>query len=370
MNTLKKESQFLFCPGPVNITENVKCAAFDNEIGHREPEFSTLLASINTKILKLFEVKSVGKYQSVIISGSGTAANEAVLSSIVGKKRILILSNGEFGERLIEISRLHNPYTLALRHPWGETLDLTRLETSLKKEKVDIIAVVHHETSTGMLNPIKQIGALAKKYKKTFMVDAVSSAGAERIDIERCNISFITTSASKAIGSLPGVSIVVGKKEGFEKLKGIPARTVYLDLYKFYRFATEYTQTPNTPAVQSFFALDRALTNIIERSEDHYAHVKEMAAFCRKGLQRLGLRFLLDEKDMCSALTNVLSPEYVDVDLLKQHLKKRNIVIYDGKGALKKKVFQVSIIGNLDRKDISIFLKHLGEILKNFHAQV
>lgn len=370
MNTKTKTSQFLFCPGPVNVDEAVKRAVY-NEIGHREPEFSTLLASINTKVLQMFgQNPKRTEYQPVIVTGSGTAANETTLSSIVGTRRILILSNGEFGERLIEISRLHNPHTVSLEQPWGERLDLTRLEMYLEDTPVDIIAVVHHETSTGMLNPIRAIGAIAKKYKKIYVVDAVSSAGAEKIDIAKCNISFLTTSASKAIGSLPGVSIVVGKKDEFEKLKDIPPRTIYLNLYKFYKFAKEYVQTPNTPAVQSFFALEQALNIILKRSDAHYTHVKDMAAFCRAGLKKLGLTLLLDEKDMCSVLTNVVAPEYVDVAVLKRRLKERNIVIYDGKGILKNKVFQVSIIGNLDKKDITLFLKNLKEILARFPKKV
>ncbi|MEK7155327.1 MAG: aminotransferase class V-fold PLP-dependent enzyme [Patescibacteria group bacterium] len=369
MNTKNKESQFLFCPGPVNVDEAVK-SAVNNEIGHREPEFSTLLGSINSKILRLFgENPERSSYQPVVVTGSGTAANETVFSSAVGSRTILILSNGEFGERLIEISRLHNPNTMVLQQPWGERLDLAQLEAYLKKNPVDILALVHHETSTGMLNPIKKIGALAKKYKKTYIVDAVSSAGAEKINIADCNISFLTTSASKAIGSLPGVSIVVGKKDEFEKLKGIPPRTIYLNLYKFYKFAKENVQTPNTPAVQSFFALEQALINMLKRSDAHYKHVEYMATFCRSGLKKLGLEFMLEEKDMCSVLTNVRAPEYLDVGALKQELKKRNIVIYDGKGVLKNKVFQVSIIGNLDRKDIAIFLKNLKEILEAFRKR-
>lgn len=370
MNTKTKSSQFLFCPGPVNVDEAVKRAVY-NEIGHREPEFSTLLASINEKILRMFgQNPKRSEYQPVIVTGSGTAANETTLSSVVGSRRILILSNGEFGERLIEISRLHNPNTTDLQQPWGERLDLVQLEKYVGKHPVDIIAVVHHETSTGMLNPIKAIGAIAKKHGKTYIVDAVSSAGAEKIDIAKCNISFLTTSASKAIGSLPGVSIVVGRKDAFEQIKDIPARTIYLNLNKFYKFAKENVQTPNTPAVQSFFALNQALTTILKRSDAHYKHVKDMAEFCRTGLKKLGLTLLLNENDMCSVLTNVVAPDHVDVALLKRRLKQRNIVIYDGKGVLKNKVFQVSIIGNLDKKDITLFLKNLKEILASFPKKV
>lgn len=362
--TTHTKRQHLFCPGPVQLAKNVKKAAVSHEIGHREPEFSKLLESINNKILDLFHIKNRTEFQALVVSGSGTAGNEAVLSSAVGKKTILVLVNGEFGERLLEISRLHNPNTIHLSWDWGTPMDLSAIEDVIKSQRVEFIAMVHHETSTGMLNPIEDVGKLAATYNSQFFIDTVSSAGAEDIHLERTQATYLTSSASKAIGSLPGVSIVVGRINALEALKDIPPRTVYLNLYKFYRFAADRSQTPNTPAVQSFFALEQALENIVTKQDKHFARMQKLAAAMRKGLSELGLKFVLDTEHMSVVLTTVYAPEHVSVDILKSKLRARGIVIYDGKGPLAGKVFQVSTIGSLSPKQTQFFLKNLKQALK------
>ena len=114
-----------------------------------------------------------------------------------------------------------------------------------------------------MLNPLAQIGALAKASGALFVVDGVSSVGAEVIDMEACNIAFVSSSSSKALGSYPGLSFVVGRKKQFKRLKHHAAKTTYLNLATFYAFLKTHSQTPNTPAVPLFFALDQALTDIL-----------------------------------------------------------------------------------------------------------
>jgi 2-aminoethylphosphonate-pyruvate transaminase len=288
-------------------------------------------------------------------------------SSVVGEQNVLVISNGEFGERLVEISKIYNKNTSHIQYSWGQEFDLPNIEKYLQTNKVDIVAVVHHETSTGMLNPILKIGQMAKKYSMTYIVDAVSSAGAEQISIEKCKIDYLSTSASKAIGSLPGVSIVVGKISELEKIKNYEVKTIYLNLNKFYLFARNYSQTPNTPAVQSFFALDQALENITSKTDKHFQNINKITALCRAGLKKLGLKFILDkESTMSVVLTTVFAPEGVDVTILKRKLRDKNIIIYDGKGVFKNKAFQVSIIGNQNVKDIKYFLKSLKEVLETF----
>ena len=133
-----------------------------------------------------------------------------------------------------------------------------------RSHKIDVVAMVHHETSSGMLNPLEEVGALSKENGSMFIVDCVSSAGAEVIDMEKCHIAFFSSSSSKAICSYSGLSFVVGKTAEFEKLKDLPVKTMYLNLYKFYDFIKNISQTPNTPAVHLFYALEQALDNILQ----------------------------------------------------------------------------------------------------------
>ena len=358
---------YLFTPGPVNVAENIRKAICKEDICHREEDFNCLLKSIEDKLLKLFEIKETDNYRAVVITGSGTAANESILSSVVGDKHILILSNGEFGERLYNISKIHNPNTSTLKFDWGEQLNLERIDTYLKNNEVDIISMVHHETSSGMLNPIEKIGELSRIHGTMFIVDCISSAGAEIIDVEKYNISFCSSSSSKAIGSYSGISFVIGKKQEFEKLKDMPVKTTYLNLYKFYHFISTVSQTPNTPAVHLFFAFEQALLNILEEGvSNRRNHIKNLAHILREGMERLDLKFLIDKGHMCSVLTTVHIPPHVDLNIFKRKLRDKKIIIYDGKGPFKNKVFQVGNIGAITPDDIDFFLDSLKEVLQTF----
>ena len=144
------DKHFLFTPGPVNVADNLRIAIARKDICHREIEFDRLLLSIERKLLSLFQIRNKNNYRAVVITGSGTAANEAILSSAVGDKNILILSNGEFGERLHAISKIHNTNTFLLEFPWGSCLDLDVIGAFLQRHPIDVIAMVHHETSSGM----------------------------------------------------------------------------------------------------------------------------------------------------------------------------------------------------------------------------
>jgi len=353
----RKHKYLLFTPGPVNVAENVRSSMGKSDICHRESDFEDLLLSVENKLMKLFEIKNVNNYSAVFISGSGTAANEAILSSVVGNKNILVLSNGEFGERLHSISQIHNVNTYLLEFPWGKNFELEVIDSFVKKHKIDIIAMVHHETSSGMLNSLSDIGALSKSNGSILFVDCVSSAGAETIDMEKDNIAFCSSSGSKAIGSYSGLSFVIGETVEFEKIKHLPIKTSYLNLYKFYQFSKNKLQTPNTPAIPLFFALDQALENIlIEGVANRHSKIRRKAKLLRQGMMKLGLKFLLDQKEMSSVLTNVFIPKNINFKNFRQRLRDEMIIIYEGKGCFKDRIFQVGNIGELSNSDIRYFL--------------
>ena len=351
----------------MNVAENVRSAIGKEGICHRESDFDDLLLSVENKVLKLFEIKNVNNYRAVFITGSGTAANEAVLSSVVGNKNILVLSNGEFGERLHSISQIHNVNTYLLEFPWGKKFDLEVIDSFVKKNKIDIIAMVHHETSSGMLNSMGDIGSLSKSNGSVLFVDCVSSAGAETIDMEKDNIAFCSSSSSKAIGSYAGLSFVIGETVEFEKLKNLPVKTSYLNLYKFYQFSKNKLQTPNTPAIPLFFALEQALANILlEGVANRHAKIRRKAKLLRQGMLKLGLNFLLDPKEMSSVLTNVFIPININFKNFRQKLREEMIIIYDCKGCFKGRFFQVGNIGELSNADIRFFLSLQKEALLNY----
>lgn len=365
------DKYLLFTPGPVNVAQTLRAAISKEDICHREPDFDNLLRSIEHKLISLFQIRNRARYRAVVITGSGTAANEAILSSVVGKGAILILSNGEFGERLHKTSLIHNKRTHFLEMPWGTPFDVSKIEAYMAAHKIDVVAMVHHETCSGMLNPLAQIGALAKKNGALFVVDGVSSVGAEVIDMEACHIGFVSSSSSKAIGSYPGLSFVVGRKKHFKGLKRHAAKTTYLNLATIYAFLRNHSQTPNTPAVPLFFALEQALTDILREGViKRYARIKARADQLRVGMRRLNLDFLIDEGDMCSILTTVRMPLTLSVRDLRERLREKSIIIYEGKGCFAGKVFQVGNIGELSDYDIRFFLATLKDVLVTLQADV
>jgi len=364
------DKYLLFTPGPVNVAASLRHAISKEDICHREPDFDGLMRSIENKLISLFQIRNRARYRAVVITGSGTAANEAILSSVVGNGAILILSNGEFGERLHKTSLIHNRRTHLIEMPWGMPFDMAQIATYLTAHKIDVVAMAHHETCSGMLNPLARIGALAKAHGALFVVDGVSSVGAEVIDMEANNIAFVSSSSSKAIGSYPGLSFVVGRKKQFKRLKEYAAKTTYLNLATFYAFLKNHSQTPNTPAVPLFFALEQALTNILrEGVMKRYACIKARADMLRVGMRRLNLEFLIDEGDMCSILTTVRVPPSISVRDLRDRLREKSIIIYEGKGCFAGKVFQVGNIGELSDYDIRFFLASLKDVLLSLQAE-
>lgn len=364
------DKYLLFTPGPVNVAESLRAAICKEDICHRETDFDDLLAGIEQKLISLFQIRQRKRYRAVVITGSGTAANEAILSSVVGDGAILVLSNGEFGERLLKTSLIHNKKTHRIEMPWGKPFDVAQIESYLAAHKIDVVAMVHHETCSGMLNPLAAIGAIAKANGALFVVDGVSSVGAEVIDMERCNIAFVSSSASKALGSYPGLSFVVGRKKQFKRLKHHAAKTTYLNLATFYTVLKNHSQTPNTPAVPLFFAMDQALTNILQEGVlKHHARIRARADLLRLGMRRLNLDFLIDEAEMCSVLTTVRVPASISVRALRARLRDQSIIIYEGKGCFAGHVFQVGNIGELSDQDIQFFLTTLKDVLLTLQAE-
>ena len=362
--------QMLFCPGPVLVSPAVRSALSAHEIGHREVEFSELLNRVRRKLGTVFGVKNFHKYTTVVLNGSGSAANEAVLGGAGVGRHLLILSNGEFGERLIRVARHLGLKFQALSQRWGQPFAPAMVESVLAGGGFDALVWVHHETSTGMLNPLRELAQLANRYRVDSYVDAVSSLGGVPIDVEKNGITFCTSSANKALGSVPGLSFVCGTREAFEALATVPSRSLYLDLYNHFTWNDRLYQTPNTPAVNLFFALETALDEILgDGIETRFSHYHALAEKLRDGFRRLGLRFFIPEEQMSPLLTTVELPPGFTADEFHDRLKRAEYIVYPGKGVLHDRVFQVANMGALTTGHIEGFLEALRHVLQGQHAQ-
>jgi len=361
------EKKLLFAPGPVITDQRIKEAALAPDICHRTPVFEEMYGELRDKLIQLFN-GAKETHTTFVVSGSGTASNESVLSSVVEDgKKVLLITNGEFGNRLRGIIECYGMGITVVEHEWAHAVNLQRVEDELKKDKdISLISMVYHETSTGMVNPVHEVGILAKKYDKMFHVDAISAVGGEDIDVVRDNIDFCNGVPNKAVGGQTGVAFVIVRRTTLAKIENVKRRNIYLNLQQHVREAEEHNQTPNTPSTVMFITLNEALKVLFEEGQKNVIErYKENAAIIRKGMKDLGLKFLLnDEKLMSNTVTSCFLPEGINVDDFLTRMDNEGYVLYKGKGALiDKNLFQAANMGQIHADDSREFLKVLGRVL-------
>jgi len=364
--SLNDGKKMLFTPGPVMTTKRVKMAALAPDICHRKPVFEKLYSDIRNNLLKLFR-GGKDEYTTIVVSGSGTSSNESVLSSVIdGNKKVLLISNGEFGNRLKNIINCYKIGLNLVEYKWAEYPNLAEIENELKNDKdINLISMVYHETSTGMINPVHEVGKLARKYNKMYHVDAISAIGGEDVNVKRDNIDFCTGVPNKALGGQPGVSFICVRRAKISRIENIPRRNIYLNLQHHIREAEEHNQTPNTPSVIMFFTLNEALKELFEEGlHNRIRRYQEDATIIRKGLRELNLEFLLkDESVMSNTVTSVFLPVEIDVNGFINEMDKEGYVLYLGKGPLlKRNLFQVANMGQIFPEDC----KELIRVLERF----
>lgn len=366
MNLFKRAQPrpILLCPGPVHIAPNVKKAVSRTIIGHREPEFTTLLNEMSEMIRPVVGLPQDDRqYDVAFMTGSGTAANETMLANLGALGNVLVVSNGEFGERLYEVVKLHFPESEHMQFGWQHQFNLADIEEALATHQYRLVAMVHHETSTGMLNPVAAVAKLAHKYGAFISVDAVSSIGAETIELKKWGVDALTGASGKALSAMPGVGILVVKASVVRQIKKLNRRIHYLDLYKHFAYMRDYGQTPNTPAVSVFVSLHAALRELHRQGLGSFqAAIAQRAYFTRQQLAAMGLQFSDYSKNTSKVITCVTLPPSLTFDRLAMQLKQRGIVIYNGKGPLKDKIFQIGHIGALRKQDTPYALKHIKRI--------
>jgi len=353
--------------GPVLVSDKIRTALLQPDLCHREVEFTEILNNVRRKLTKVF--RGDHQYTTIIFGGSGTASLEAVISSVIRKGKLLILSNGYYGEKIERIANIHNIDTRILKYGWGERIKESEVESILKSDaKINFVAMVHNETSVGMLNRITSIGRLISKYEKVFIVDAISSVGVEDLDVVRDNIHFCVGSPNKCIESIPGLSFVCANKQELEKLKGLPPNTSYLDLYNYYAYEEglgERIGTPFTPPVQTFYAIDVALDMLSEEGiEKRRIRYASMAKIIRDGLEKLGFKLFLPPEHRCNSITSIITPKNISYRTIHDKLKEKGFIIYAGQGNLEEKMFRVGNMGVLTIKDVNRFLGSLRSILE------
>lgn len=354
----------LLNPGPVNVSDRVRQALMRPDICHRESEFSNLLHGIQAKLLKAFVPGAENEYAAVVITGSGTAAVEsAMMSAIPHGKRMLIINNGVYGERLSRMIGLYRLGVSELKYEWTVRPDPERLRLALRQHpEVHGVAMVHHETTTGLLNPVKEIAEVVDSQNRVFIVDAVSALGGESIDIAGSHMYMVAGTAGKCIQGFPGVSFVLVRKGFLERMRAYPKRSWYLHLTHYVDDQGEGV-VPFTPAVQIYYAFDEALNELLEEGvSKRIQRYKKMAMLIRERMSKMGIKPVLTPDRQSNTITAYYLPEGLSYQSLHDRLKEQGYVIYAGQGNLENKIFRVANMGHLTEEQFTAFLEAVERI--------
>ncbi|MFB5679015.1 2-aminoethylphosphonate aminotransferase [Paenibacillus terreus] len=354
----------LLTPGPTTTTDSVKWAQVVPDICPREAEFGAVMEHISTELTRL--VAEPEYYQTILFGGSGTAAVEAMISSVPGSEAVVIVNNGAYGKRMCEIAAVYGIDYLEFKSPFDDAIDIAELERYIQASGREIshLAVVHHETTTGLLNKVKEIGKLCKRYHIDMLVDAMSSFAAIPMDMKEMNISFLASSSNKNLQGMPGVSFVIAKKSKLEKLKDRKPRNYYLNLYAQYQYFVEHAQMRFTPPVQTLYALRQAIEELKQESiSKRYDRYTTSWKTLISGLKRLGLTHIVPEEHHSRIITSIHEP-HTDFDFQSMHdyFYSKGMMIYPGKleGL---KTFRIANIGDITAKDMELFLELLEEYI-------
>lgn len=362
----------LLNPGPVTLTERVRQAQLRPDLCHREPEFTALQDDVRRRLARVYP-QAERDYTAVLIGGSGTAAVEAMVDSLVPSWGLaLVVANGVYGERIASILGCHRKRYDLVSSRWGAPLDLAEVERRLAAcDRYSHVISVHHETTTGRLNDVAALGAICQRRGVPLLLDAVSSFGGEPIDFEAWNLEACAATANKCLHGVPGTAFVVARKSIFER-RPSAATTLYLDLFR-HRESQEQGSTQFTPAVQSLYALQAALEELDEPGgwTARHAHYRQLSQFIRERLDGAGFSLLLGQENACSStLTAFNLPPGVKFDDLYQPLKECGFVIYPGQKELQTKIFRVAVMGDLTLADMREFTTALEGLVVRLQSAV
>ena len=349
----------LLNPGPVNVSPRVTAALARGDLCHREPEAYALLDSIRGRLATAFA--PAGGFTPVLVTGSGTAALEMAVASVLSPAgRLVIVSNGVYGERITAMAAAHGLAHDVVAGEWTARPDLAAIERAASARDVEAIAVVHHETTTGLLNPVAEIGAIARRHGKLLVVDSISGLAGDALDFEAAGADLVVGTANKCIQGLPGMAFVLARSAALERLATHPPRSIYLSLATYVK-----NPMPFTPAIQAGYALDEALAELLEEGvAARVARYARAADRLRAGFTRLGLECVLAPALRSNSITALRFPAGHTYRALHDGLKARGFVVYEGQGRLAREVFRVANMGHLGPDDFDAFLSALGEILR------
>jgi 2-aminoethylphosphonate-pyruvate transaminase len=342
----------LLNPGPVTLSERVRRSLLQPDLCHRESEFFDLQDEARSRLLATYGLNPK-TWAAVLMTASGTAAVESMVAALVPKDgRLLIAENGVYGERIAQICAQYSIAHERLVGDWMQPIDVSAVAASLggASARFTHLAVVHHETTTGRLNELRELLSVCHKFGVGLLVDAVSSFGAEAIDFDDEALLAVAATANKCLHGVPGAAFVIARRKAIESAA---SRTYYLDLGRLLR-AQDARNTPFTPSVHAYYALVEALREFEEEGgrSARFQRYAQLAERVRAGLQELGVKSVLPPEQSSVVLRSYFLPPNLTYAQLHDALKGEGFVIYAGQGGLAKSLFRVSTMGRITDADI------------------
>ncbi len=362
----------LLNPGPATTTDAVKLAQVVPDICPREKEFADLMAGLRRDLLKTVHANP-NSYTAVLFCGSGTLNIDVCLNSLLpANAKALIVNNGAYSARAVEICEHYGLEHINLKFPVDERPDLALVEKTLKENPdIRLIYTTHNETGTGLLNPIREIGALAHNYGAIFVVDTTSTLAMRPIDVTRDNIDFCMASAQKGLMAMTGLSFVIGREDIIRTSRDYPKRSYYCNLYLQYEYFEKTGQMHFTPPVQTIYATVQAMKEYLAEGETaKWARHKRVFEAIHAGLDRLGFKDVIRREWQSGLVVSVLYPDDPNWDFMKVHdyCYERGFTIYPGKIS-SANTFRLCSLGAIDVADIEAFFVVLKEALKRLNIK-
>lgn len=366
------KDKMLFTPGPLTTSQTVKQAML-RDLGSRDFEFIGLVKEIRQKLVEVGQADQ-GEYTTVIVQGSGTFGLEAVVSSIVPPDgKLLVLINGAYGKRIAKIASILKIDTVKLDYPENTTPNLQEIEDTLQADgQITNVSVVHCETTTGIVNPIEEIGSIVAKYGASYFVDAMSSFGAVPVNLAKCNVDYLVSSANKCIEGVPGFSFVLCKLSSLEQTAGY-ARSLSLDLLDQYRGLERNGQFRFTPPTHALVAFRQALAELEAeggvpgRAERYRKNYETLIA----GMRRMGFMEYLKPEDQGYIITSFLYPDDPNFvfETFYESLNQKGYVIYPGKVS-DADCFRIGNIGRIFESDVKALLAAIAETIQEMGVKL
>jgi aspartate aminotransferase-like enzyme len=351
----------LFVPGPVDVDPDVSAAQTRPMLPHRTTEFEEIFHRAEKRARLLFATQ----YRVFLTASSGTGLQEAAVRNFAQSK-ILSCTNGAFGNRWYDVAISNGKQADKLEAPWGQPIDPEAVADALKGANYEILTIVHNETSTGLMNPVKEVAAAAREVSPETLicVDAVSSLSGVKIEMDAWGVDFILTSSQKALALPPGLGLGATSDRALSRAEKVENRGWYFDLVRLEKHRTK-NSTPATPAISLIYALDTQLGRILaEGLEERFSRHAEMAKRVQGWALDQGFELYAAEGFRSHTVTTVANTLNIDIPSLNAFLLERDIRIANGYGALKNKTFRIAHMGELQMADINTLLDEIDEFVK------